>query len=93
MSDATRPRSLHVNHPSACCNLHCEAVGMAPPSVIPTLSRELVLSLLPPLRQDPVVLKQVTDHIARDVKADVQGSSRLTWEEVDRNVAGWVVRP
>lgn len=61
---------------------------MAPPSVSPALARELVLSLLPPLRQDPTVLKQVTDHIAKEVKADVQGSSRMTWDEVGTNVAG-----
>lgn len=63
---------------------------MAPPSVSPTLTRELVLAILPPLRQDPQVLKQVTDHIAKEVKADVQGSSRMTWDEVGLNVAGYV---
>jgi len=61
---------------------------MAPPVVNTRLTRELVLALIPPLKDDPTVLKQVTDHIAREVKADVQGSSRNTWGEVERSIAG-----
>jgi len=61
---------------------------MAPPVVNTRLTRELVLALIPPLRDDPTVLKQVTDHIAREVKADVQGSSRMTWGEVEGSIAG-----
>jgi len=61
---------------------------MAPPVVNTRLTRELVLALIPPLKDDPTVLKQVTDHIAREVKADVQGSSRNTWGEVEGSIAG-----
>lgn len=61
---------------------------MAPPTVSSALTRELVLSILPPLKDDPAVLRQVTDHIAREVKADVQGSSRMTWPEAETSVAG-----
>ena len=61
---------------------------MAPPVVNTRLTRELVLALIPPLKDDPTVLKQVTDHIAREVKADVQGSSRMTWGEVEGSIAG-----
>lgn len=61
---------------------------MAPPAVNPRLTRDLVLALLPPLKDDPQVLKQVTEHIAREVKADVQGSSRMTWGEVEGSIAG-----
>lgn len=61
---------------------------MAPPAVNARLTRDLVLAVLPPLEDDPVVLKQVTDHIAREVKADVQGSSRMTWGEVEGCIAG-----
>jgi hypothetical protein len=61
---------------------------MAPPAVHPRLTRDLVLAILPPLKDDPVILKQVTDHIAREVKADVQGSSRMTWGEVEGSIAG-----
>jgi hypothetical protein len=61
---------------------------MAPPATNTQLTRDLVLSLLPPLKDDPAVLRQVTDHIAREVKADVQGSSRMTWPEVESSIAG-----
>jgi len=61
---------------------------MAPPVVNTRLTKELVLALIPPLKDDPTVLKQVTDHIAREVKADVQGSSRMTWGEVEGSIAG-----
>jgi hypothetical protein len=62
--------------------------AMAPPVVNTRLTRELVLALVPPLKDDPTVLKQVTDHIAREVKADVRGSSRNTWGEVEGSIAG-----
>ena len=61
---------------------------MAPPAISTRLTRDLVLSILPPLKDDPQVLRQVTDHIAREVKADVQGSSRMTWGEVESSIAG-----
>lgn len=61
---------------------------MAPPAVNSRLTRDLVLAILPPLKDDPQVLRQVTDHIAREVKADVQGSSRMTWGEVEGSIAG-----
>jgi hypothetical protein len=61
---------------------------MAPPVVNTRLTRELVLARIPTLKDDPTVLKQVTDHIAREVKADVQGSSRNTWGEVEGSIAG-----
>lgn len=61
---------------------------MAPPAVNPRLTRDLVLSLIPPLKDDLQTLRQVTDHIAREVKADVQGSSRMTWGEVEGSIAG-----
>jgi len=53
-----------------------------------SLTRSLVLTLLPPLSDDPTTLKQVTEHIAKEVKLDVQGGSRKTWENVDAGVRG-----
>ena len=72
-----------LGHPSSSINHQ-----MVPPVVNIRLTRELVLALIPPLKDDPTVLKQVTDHIAREVKADVQGSSRMTWGEVEGSIAG-----
>ena len=60
----------------------------APPVVNTRLTKELVLALIPLLKDDPTVLRKVTDHIAREVKADVQGSSRMTWGEVEGSIAG-----
>lgn len=61
---------------------------MAPPTTNTRLTRELIVALLPALKDDPLVLRQVTDHIAKEVKADVQGSSRMTWPEVGSSIAG-----
>jgi hypothetical protein len=61
---------------------------MAPPAISARLTRDLVLSILPPLKDDPLVLSQVTEHIAKEVKSDVQGSSRMTWSEVEGSIAG-----
>lgn len=55
-----------------------------------SLTRSLVLSLLPPLSDDLTTLKQVSEHIAREVRLDVQGTSRKTWGDVNVGVKGWV---